>query len=86
MPQNMERIGNNVEDERTEEQKRNDERRTGAKILAGAGFQDRQKEITDSSLKKMTARGENHCRVGRIIWGMSRHLIRCGLRCMLGME
>ena len=35
MPQNMERIGNNVEDERTEEQKRNDERRTGAKILAG---------------------------------------------------
>ena len=58
MPQNMERIGNNVEDERTEEQKRNDERRTGAKILAGAGFQDRQKEITDSSLKKVTARGE----------------------------
>ena len=42
MPQNMERIGNNVEDERTEGQKRNDERRTGAKILAGAGFQDRQ--------------------------------------------
>ncbi len=34
------------------------ERKLGAKILSGVGFQDRQAEIADSSLKKEKARGE----------------------------
>lgn len=62
MPGNHEGMGGGAEAvenaELTEKHEREADRRAGAKVLAGVGFQDRQKEIVDSSLQKMMARGE----------------------------
>ncbi len=44
--------------ENAEQGKRRAGRELGAKILTGVGFQDRQKEIVESSLEKEKARGE----------------------------
>lgn len=52
---------NQVDNPQTEEEKlpqKIAERQLGAKILSGVRFQDRQSEIVDSSLEKLTSRGE----------------------------
>lgn len=50
------KTGENTQEK--EQERKKAERQLGAKVLAGVGYQDRQREIVDSSLAKEMARGE----------------------------